>query len=55
MPTVTEDDIIQIEIIIDEDKCVGCGTCVEVCPVSLLQMKKVRARKKQARRIRVSA
>jgi formate hydrogenlyase subunit 6/NADH:ubiquinone oxidoreductase subunit I len=41
MPTVTEQDIVQIEIVIDEDKCVGCGTCVEVCPVNLLQIKKV--------------
>ena len=41
MPTVTDQDIVQIEIVIDEEKCVGCGTCVEVCPVNLLQIKKV--------------
>ncbi len=46
MPKVTEEDIIQIEIKIDEDKCVGCGTCVEVCPVNLLELKSVNGKKK---------
>lgn len=26
------------EIKIDKEKCVGCGTCVDTCPVSLYQM-----------------
>lgn len=26
-------------ITIDEDKCTGCGACVDVCPVSHLEMK----------------
>ncbi len=33
MPKVSADDIVQIEIIVDEEKCVGCGTCISVCPV----------------------
>lgn len=24
--------------IIDEDKCIGCGTCVEGCPCDVLRM-----------------
>ena len=46
MPQVNEQDIVQIEIIIDESKCIGCGTCVEVCPVNLLQLIKVDNKKK---------
>ncbi len=41
MPTITMEDVTPIEIRIDEDKCTGCGTCVSVCPVQLLQMRKV--------------
>ncbi|MGF7185270.1 NAD-dependent dihydropyrimidine dehydrogenase PreA subunit [Desulfitispora alkaliphila] len=26
-------------ISIDEEKCTGCGECVDVCPVSHLEMK----------------
>ncbi len=28
------------EIYIDEDKCVGCGRCVEVCPEDVYALKK---------------
>jgi len=46
MPKVTADDIVQIEIKIDEAKCVGCGTCISVCPVNLLELKVVGKQKK---------
>ena len=46
MPTITEDQIVQIEIKIDEEKCVGCGTCISVCPVNLLELKVVGKEKK---------
>jgi ferredoxin len=46
MPKVTEQDIVQIEIRIDEEKCTGCGTCVEVCPVQLLELKIVDKKRK---------
>jgi NAD-dependent dihydropyrimidine dehydrogenase PreA subunit len=23
---------------VDEDKCVGCGECVEICPVDVLEL-----------------
>lgn len=27
-----------VEIIIDDEKCTGCGTCVEICPVEVLEI-----------------
>jgi NAD-dependent dihydropyrimidine dehydrogenase PreA subunit len=41
MPTITEEEVTPIEIKIDEEKCTGCGECVQVCPVQLLQLKMV--------------
>lgn len=26
-------------VTVDEDKCVGCGECVDVCPVGVYEMK----------------
>jgi ferredoxin len=28
-----------VEIKVDNDKCTGCGTCVEVCPVEVFELK----------------
>ena len=28
-----------VEIKVDADKCTGCGTCVDVCPVEVYEMK----------------
>ena len=28
-----------VEIKVDVDKCTGCGTCVDVCPVEVYEMK----------------
>lgn len=25
--------------VVDEDRCVGCGECVDVCPVDVFEMK----------------
>ncbi len=27
-----------VEVKVDEEKCNGCGTCAEVCPVSVFEM-----------------
>lgn len=27
-----------VEILIDDEKCTGCGTCVEICPVEVLEI-----------------
>ena len=27
-------------LVIDKEKCTGCGECVEVCPVDVLEIKK---------------
>ncbi|UCG45942.1 MAG: 4Fe-4S binding protein [Candidatus Bathyarchaeota archaeon] len=27
-----------VEIKIDEEKCTGCGTCVDICPVAVLEI-----------------
>lgn len=26
------------KIIVDRDKCIGCGTCVDVCPVGVYEL-----------------
>ncbi len=33
-------DIELVKIKIDLDKCTGCGTCVDVCPVSVYELRK---------------
>jgi ferredoxin len=32
-----------VEIKIDADKCTGCGTCVDSCPVGIYEMKNDKA------------
>ena len=27
-----------VEIKIDDEKCTGCGTCVDICPVAVLEV-----------------
>jgi NAD-dependent dihydropyrimidine dehydrogenase PreA subunit len=33
-----------VEIKIDNEKCDGCGTCVDVCPVDVLEIKDEKSR-----------
>ena len=28
-----------VEIKIDKEKCTGCGTCVDICPVAVFEIK----------------
>jgi len=30
-----------VQVKVDKEKCNGCGTCVEVCPVSVFELKSV--------------
>lgn len=30
-----------VTIKVDADKCTGCGTCVDVCPVAVFEVKEV--------------
>jgi NAD-dependent dihydropyrimidine dehydrogenase PreA subunit len=32
-----------VEIKIDTEKCDGCGTCVDICPVEVLEIKDEKA------------
>lgn len=27
-----------VKIVVDNDKCTGCGTCVETCPVEVFEI-----------------
>ncbi len=27
------------EVVVDSEKCVGCGECVDVCPVTVYELK----------------
>ena len=27
-----------VSVKVDEDKCTGCGTCVDVCPVAVFEL-----------------
>ncbi len=33
-----------MEIVIDEERCVGCGICVQMCPEEVLAMEGEKAR-----------
>lgn len=35
-----------MSIRIDQDQCVGCGKCADICPGSLIEMQKIQNRKK---------
>jgi NAD-dependent dihydropyrimidine dehydrogenase PreA subunit len=28
-----------VKIVVDNDKCTGCGTCVDTCPVAVYEVK----------------
>jgi len=28
-----------VKIVVDNDKCTGCGTCVDTCPVGVFELK----------------
>ncbi|MFW6110438.1 MAG: ATP-binding protein [Thermoproteota archaeon] len=32
-----------VEITVDDEKCTGCGTCVEVCPVEVYVLQSEKA------------
>lgn len=34
-----EEKIMGYNVTVDQDKCVGCGECVDVCPVEVYEMK----------------
>jgi len=31
--------MVMVEVKVDNDKCDGCATCVDVCPVSVFEIK----------------
>jgi NAD-dependent dihydropyrimidine dehydrogenase PreA subunit len=35
-----------VEVKVDHEKCNGCGTCVEVCPVSVYELQDIGGNKK---------
>lgn len=36
-----------VSIKVDESKCVGCGACVNVCPVQMYELKNGKSKVKQ--------
>jgi NAD-dependent dihydropyrimidine dehydrogenase PreA subunit len=37
--TLIEEGRKMAKIIVDNDKCTGCGTCVETCPVEVFEIR----------------
>jgi NAD-dependent dihydropyrimidine dehydrogenase PreA subunit len=37
--TPVEEEKKMVKIVVDNDKCTGCGTCVETCPVEVFEIK----------------
>jgi NAD-dependent dihydropyrimidine dehydrogenase PreA subunit len=37
--TLVEEGRKMVKIVVDNDKCTGCGTCVETCPVEVFEIK----------------
>jgi NAD-dependent dihydropyrimidine dehydrogenase PreA subunit len=33
------------KVIVDQDKCDGCGTCIDVCPVTVFELQDVEGKK----------
>ena len=34
-----------VEINVDQEKCTGCGSCVDICPVSVYELKEDSSKK----------
>ncbi|MBU1120295.1 MAG: 4Fe-4S binding protein [archaeon] len=36
-----------VKITVDKEKCTGCGTCVQVCPVSIFELNSGKSKTKK--------
>ncbi len=37
--TSIKEECNMVKIVVDNDKCTGCGTCAETCPVGVFEVK----------------
>jgi len=52
-PTDTGKQIVSPKITVDHDKCISCGSCLEVCPYRVYELKEYKKDSKRKRRIPV--
>ena len=51
--TDTWNQIVSQKIIVDHDRCIGCGSCLQVCPFMVYELKELKRDSKRKKKIAV--